>query len=366
MSLPFDVVHLLPARGETRANLGAAAQAAGVPLLSCDPFFDMEQGPVAKIRYARAVEPAAAAIGKRVLVVAEDPLFAATGGRRLRRQLRRRGCDARLVVYLGWDAHHEHVVNHGRLVGSASNALTRSNLLAADGLVMVSQWTERRYRDWLGDALDIPVARFSHGIAAPFLATPPRRRARKRLDRFVTVTNFDFAEKTEGLMPVAEGLARLEAPFTWRILGRGRYRDDIQQRIESLLGDRVRFEGQMPHRDVVAMLDEADLFLYGSHLDAMPRAVMEALSRRLPALVVGETGAVEPVQATGAGLVVEATGAAVAKAITDLRNDAAAWRSMQQAARNVQPHEFSWAHYLENLADFWPRLKPASPGDEHD
>ncbi len=356
MRFPFDAVHLLPARGETRSNLGAAAQAAGVPLVSCDPFFDMDIGPAAKLRYARSLEPATASLGRRTLIVAEDPLFAATGGRRLRRLLRRRGCDARLVVYLGWDAHHEHLVNHGPLVGRASNALTRRNLLAADGLVMVSQWTHDRYRDWLGDRLDMPIARFSHGIARTFLDPPPRRRARKRLDRFVTVTNFDYEEKTQGLLPVAEGLARLEAPFSWRILGQGRYRESIRSDIENLLGDRVTFEGQMRHRDVVAMLDEADLFLYGSHLDAMPRAVLEALSRRLPALVVGQTGALEPVEATGAGLVVQATGDAVAEAITGLRDDGAAWKALQARARAIDPAQFSWTGYLENLADLWPRM----------
>ncbi len=357
MSLPFDAVHLLPARGETRSNLGAAAQAAGVPLLACDPFFDMAVGPAAKLRYARAIEPTAASLGKRILIVAEDPLFAASGGRRLRRRLRRRGCDARLVVYLGWDAHHEHVVNHGRLVGGASNALVRSNLLAADALVMVSRWTEDRYRAWLGDRLDGPVVRFSHGIAGSFLASPPRRRARKRLDRFVTVTNFDFEEKSQGLLPVAEGLARLEEPFTWRILGQGRYREAIRAEVEGLLGDRATFEGQMTHRDVVAMLDEADLFLYGSHLDAMPRAVLEALSRRLPALVVGDTGAVEPVLATGAGVVVEPTGKAVAQALGHLRDDPVAWRALQAAARAVDPQQFSWSRYLENLGALWTRME---------
>ncbi|MGB0652294.1 MAG: glycosyltransferase family 4 protein [Thermoplasmatota archaeon] len=353
--VPFDILHLLPAREETRRNLEAACRRRWIPLICGPPFFEMPAGAFRKLRIARAQRPTSMAGLRRVLLVAEEPLYAAQAGLRIRREMRAVGIDARLLVYLGWDAPHENR-RYGPLGSRIADGVLRRHLLAADGILSVSQWTSRRYRTWMGPTWDeLAVHHQAHGIDARFLETPPRRPvAAHGPRRLVTVTNLNYQEKADALAAMAGSLHDLPGDWTWRIVGDGAHRATLEAATAGL-GDRVTFTGALAHEEVIAELDAADLFLYGSHLDAMPRAVQEAQARGLPALVYGDSGATEPVAATGAGAIaVEPDD--VAAILHNWRDDPAAFQSVAALAASIESSSHSWDAFIDGLGDAWQRL----------
>ncbi|AWB91196.1 glycosyltransferase [Aeromicrobium chenweiae] len=73
---------------------------------------------------------------------------------------------------------------------------------------------------------------------------------------------------------------------TLAVLGDGRHRPAYEQLAHaSGIADRVRFLGHLDDRqDVWAQLDAADVFVSGSRTEGLPRAMIEAMARGLPAV----------------------------------------------------------------------------------
>jgi phosphatidylinositol alpha-1,6-mannosyltransferase len=85
------------------------------------------------------------------------------------------------------------------------------------------------------------------------------------------------------------------------IVGEGRQRPALEQLARSLgVADRVRFTGLLPAGEAVrAELDAADLFVLPSRAEGLPRALIEAMARGLPAIGASVGGIPEllPVEA---------------------------------------------------------------------
>lgn len=90
------------------------------------------------------------------------------------------------------------------------------------------------------------------------------------------------------------------------VVGSGPYRDALAKMVDDLgLGTAVSFAGVIAYKRVPSYLAAADIFVFPSLTEASPRAVLEAMSMRLPIVaslvggipemvVEGETGALVP------------------------------------------------------------------------
>ena len=104
--------------------------------------------------------------------------------------------------------------------------------------------------------------------------------------RLATAAAVNTAYK--GQKYVIEALARLKAQgktdYEYHLAGGGdasRLRE-LAERLGVV--NQVFFEGSLPHNDMFAWLDEMDLYIQPSLTEGLPRSVVEAMSRGLPAL----------------------------------------------------------------------------------
>jgi glycosyltransferase involved in cell wall biosynthesis len=71
-----------------------------------------------------------------------------------------------------------------------------------------------------------------------------------------------------------------------RIVGEGRYKSTLEELARSLgIADRCEFLGQIPGgAGVQEVLDSSDIFVLPSHVEGLPRAMVEAMARGLPCI----------------------------------------------------------------------------------
>ena len=92
----------------------------------------------------------------------------------------------------------------------------------------------------------------------------------------------------KGQQFVIEALAKLKAQentnFEYHLAGSGD--DETLRKLARELGveDQVIFEGRLAHEQMFPFLDEMDLYIQPSMTEGMPRSLIEAMSRGLPAL----------------------------------------------------------------------------------
>lgn len=103
----------------------------------------------------------------------------------------------------------------------------------------------------------------------------------------VTVTMLDQLRKAPDVVIDAVGeCVRAGLNLQLTIIGDGKYRSELEIRAAKLgLGGRIRFTGWLPGRHAVCQeLDKADLFVLPSRGEGLPRALLEAMARGLPAI----------------------------------------------------------------------------------
>ena len=102
----------------------------------------------------------------------------------------------------------------------------------------------------------------------------------------VTVGGLDQPYKgTAMLIDAVSDLRKRHAPVQLRIVGEGRLKAQLQQQCRTLgTADGVEFLGQQDRSGVFAALDSAHLFVLPSLTEGLPRALLEAMARGLPAV----------------------------------------------------------------------------------
>lgn len=159
-----------------------------------------------------------------------------------------------------------------------------------------------------------------------FVATPPRSRGIRGPARLVSVGSMD--QRYKGFDTLIEALPRLVdrgIDVHLDLVGGGRHEPALRRLAQaSRVEERVTFHGPVPSGDAVRrVLDAADLFVLASRAEGLPRALIEAMARGLPA--VGSTAGGIPELLPPRHLVPPDDDAALAAAIAALLASPA-WR----------------------------------------
>ncbi|GAB3141658.1 hypothetical protein GCM10027290_14760 [Micromonospora sonneratiae] len=190
--------------------------------------------------------------------------------------------------------------------------------------------------------------------SAAFRPRPRTTDRFSRSGRLVSIGSLDQVYR--GVDTLLEALAWLVSaglPVHLTHIGDGRFRGHLEQMTASLgLTDRVAFLGALPSGEPVRrQLDAADLFVMPSRTEGLPRALIEAMARALPAIATTAGGIPELLPATD--LVPPDDPAALAIAIHQMLTDPIRMTTTSQ--RNLhRAHDFS-THTLTPRRDTFYR-----------
>jgi phosphatidyl-myo-inositol dimannoside synthase len=128
-----------------------------------------------------------------------------------------------------------------------------------------------------------------------FEGARPRTRQPHEPYVLVSVGALDQPYKgTDVLLRATSLLRKTDVPVRLRVVGDGRLRPALEREARELgLGGHVEFLGQQDRAGVVAALDSAHLFVLPSLTEGLPRALLEAMARGLPAVATGVGGVPE-------------------------------------------------------------------------
>lgn len=108
----------------------------------------------------------------------------------------------------------------------------------------------------------------------------------------VTVTNFTFRDKSEGILDLIKTISAvqndIDVPMDYFIAGGGPYLEYIKKNVPAV-GFNITFTGFLP--DTRLLLESGDVFLYYSVHDNFPTVILEAMASGLPVITnnVGAT-----------------------------------------------------------------------------
>lgn len=183
-----------------------------------------------------------------------------------------------------WDSLRNHSIR-GRIMAPRARFEFRRTMKHAPYAVYVTnEFLQKRY----------PTNGISAAISDVELAPMDESMLERRFDKIknhrgkikiATAAAVNVAFK--GQQFVIEALAKLKAQgkegFEYHLAGGGD-NSALKNLAEQLgVSDQVVFEGSLPHDRMFAWLDDMDLYIQPSTVEAMPRALIEAMSRGLPA-----------------------------------------------------------------------------------
>jgi glycosyltransferase involved in cell wall biosynthesis len=174
-----------------------------------------------------------------------------------------------------------------------------------------------------------------HGVARALIAERAPCQARDGRDAGAPVRIVSVARAVEkkGLRRLLDALALMAGESSFRLdhFGGGDLLGELKEKTRALgLENRVSWHGPQPHRDVIAALDQADVFVLPAVIgadgdrDGIPNAVMEAQARGLCVVASRVGGIDETVEDRRTGRLVEPGDvAALAGALVEAAGDPA-------------------------------------------
>lgn len=159
--------------------------------------------------------------------------------------------------------------------------------------------------------------------------------------RILSVANFTFKKKTEGLiqiLPAVDEVISEHEHVHYSITGRGRFSTEVEKRLETLKNPHIAYLGYQ--ENIESLYAEADIFVHYSYLDAYPAAVLEALSSGTPVIANKYGGMAEQVQDGITGFLVNDI-LSFKKALTQLIVDKEMRKSMGEEGRSQIMKEFT-------------------------
>jgi glycosyltransferase involved in cell wall biosynthesis len=148
-------------------------------------------------------------------------------------------------------------------------------------------------------------------------------------------------------------------PVTGTVAGNGRRHDELVDLCRTTgLTDTVSFVGSISRAEVVELLDSAALFVMPSRTEGLPRALVEAMARALPA--VGSAVGGIPELLDESCLVPPDDPEALAAAIHRLLSDPKTWE--EQSRRNLETARGYEQSAADRLFATWLRQVPPARG----
>lgn len=206
------------------------------------------------------------------------------------------------TIYLGGDPaaldHHELTPDGTSLSRSAWSQLrlwlnlhaTRMVLRRADGVICVSEYLATTVRKRLatkGRTCVMPPC--TQTVPKTFLHPPTAARG-DIIRKVLTVTNFNFRAKRDGVLAIVRGLNAFcgmsDDNIEYSIAGSGAFLPDLTTAINRMdihRNLRINLLGHVT--DVATLFEISDVFAYSSTNDAYPNVIVEAMSFGLPLIV---------------------------------------------------------------------------------
>ena len=142
-------------------------------------------------------------------------------------------------------------------------------------------------------------------------------------------------------------LARRLPNISFKLVG-----DIVDGMADTAQTENIKFLGGMPHEEVLAQLDSADVFLFPSHSEGFSLALTEAMARGLPSIATN-VGANEDMLEGGCGIITDIGDVdAMEKALHSLQN-AEKRRQMSQNAVEKVKKEYSADVILEIFKEYY-------------
>ncbi|WP_418280458.1 glycosyltransferase family 4 protein [Halorubrum sp. DTA98] len=158
----------------------------------------------------------------------------------------------------------------------------------------------------------------------------------------LTVTNLNYEGKFEGVKRIIDGIGTvLPEGVGYIVAGGGVYLQELRSYINETVPearDRIHVPGYVD--DVELLYDVADVFVYVSHIDGYPNAVLEAQAAELPVVANEAHGMVEQIDDGRSGLLVDLDeNAAIVAAVQRLLAEPDLRRRLGTEARRRVEHE---------------------------
>lgn len=191
-------------------------------------------------------------------------------------------------------------------------------LSAADAIVSISRFNVDFLRQHFPAVKPRQLEVIRMGI--PPLATPPSRPLRSERIRLLNVGRLSDHKAQHHLIDACALLAERGIEFSCDIVGEGDRRQALAERIRQHgLEAHIRLLGPRFHHEVLALYDQADLFVLCSITEGQPIVLMEAMRAGIPLIATAISAIPELVQDAGI-LVPAADPVALADAIQSVSN----------------------------------------------
>lgn len=237
----------------------------------------------------------------------------------------------------------------GRMLTRPAAALMRQVVLRADASLFVTRRAlQRRYPSRPGTpTLSLSRVR----LGADWLAVDGRRWAAEPFDLIAVGSHETRYKGHDVLLRAVRELRDSGLDVTVTIVGDGRLRHELVVLANTLgLAGHVTFTGAVHDRDRLRhLLDAASLFVMPSRTEGMPRALIEAMARALPA-VGSRVGGIEELLDRSC-LVPPGDPSALAAVTKQLLTDPAAWEG--QSRRNLRAAHSFEDSLLDARFDDW-------------
>ncbi|ARS89974.1 glycosyltransferase family 4 protein [Natrarchaeobaculum aegyptiacum] len=242
--------------------------------------------------------------------------------------------------------------NYGRYVSwQVSKRLSEEILETATGAIVVSSDLRDRYVDrgvFEDESVAVVPVPFRPEAFDPTANSPATGSGRAEsplppdveCDELVlTVTNLSFERKFRGVytaLDELEGVLEARPNAHYVVAGGGQYEQALRTTVECAVSadvrERVTVAGFVD--DVASLYAAADVFVYVSHLDGYPNAVLEAQGMGLPVVANDAVGMVDQIDHDETGVVADPTeSGAIATAVRELLTDDDRRSRIGQAAR---------------------------------
>lgn len=163
--------------------------------------------------------------------------------------------------------------------------------------------------------------------------------------RLLTATNFHFPEKAKGIKDLIKVISDIEdyGSIELNILGEGKYLNEIKQMRREKNGLNINFLG---FKNIQDYLKKSDIFVYYSHLDNQPIAILEAMACGVP-VVSNDVGAVKEMISDGIDGMVASDYLDFGQKLTKLIRNFNSRVAMGQRARKTIELFYDWNTVVE-------------------